>query len=66
MKNLHQLCAAVVLTLAFALYAYADDGHASCPAVTAPAPQNTIAGDMGCPTLTEIAEGLIQTVLSLS
>jgi hypothetical protein len=38
MKNLRLLCATIVLTLAFAISAYADDGHISCPAVTAPPP----------------------------
>jgi hypothetical protein len=65
MKNLRQLCAAVVLTLAFALFAYADDGHASCPAITTTAPQPVLMGDMNFP-VTEVAESIIQIVLSLS
>jgi len=65
MKNLRQLCAAVLLTLAFTLSAYADDGHASCPAVTTPAPPATVTGEIPFPGLL-LAESLIQGLLSLS
>jgi hypothetical protein len=61
MKNLRLLCATIVLTLAFALSAYADDGHAPCPAVTAPPPPPTATapGDMLMPVVEAIAVALL-------
>jgi hypothetical protein len=50
MKKLQQLCATVVLTLAFALSAFAGD--MSFPGVTAPPPppqQSSATGDIGMP-----------------
>jgi hypothetical protein len=62
MKNLRQLCAALVLTLAFALSAYADDGHVPC-GVTSLAPDTveTLDGHVPC----GFAESLISSLLSL-
>jgi hypothetical protein len=65
MKHLAQLCAAAVLTLTLAFAAFAGD--APCPGVvTPPPPTSTSAGGVDCLGLTEIAESLIQSVLSLS
>lgn len=65
MKNLRLLCATVLLALAFTLSAYADDGHVCCPAITAPAPQPTLADDMNH-SVTQLAVSIITSVLSLS
>jgi hypothetical protein len=66
MKHLAQLCAATVLTLTLAFAAFAGD--APCPGVVAPPPPptSTSAGGVDCLGLTELAESLIQSVLSLS
>jgi hypothetical protein len=64
MKNLRQLCAAVLLTLAFALSAYADDGHVPCGLTSPASPEAK--GIVDCPTLTDAAVSIIQSVLSLS
>jgi hypothetical protein len=63
MKNLRQLCAATVLTLAFAFSAYADDGHVPC-GVTSPAPDTveTLDGHVPC----GLAESLILSIISLT
>jgi hypothetical protein len=64
MKPIHQICAAVIMTLAFAFSTYADDGHIPC-GIAAPTPAATITGDIDS-GLTDIAVSLIQSVLSLS
>jgi hypothetical protein len=56
----------VILTLSLAHFAYADDGHIDCPVVIPPAPQPTVNGHMDCPGLSEMAESLILSLLSLS
>ena len=54
MKNLRQLCAGLILTLA--LTATASAGQMDCPGVTAPS-ETTVEGDM--------PNALTETVLSL-
>ena len=62
MKNLRQLCAAVLLTLAFALSAYADDGHVPCGVTSAtPSAAETLDGHVPC----GLAESLLSSLLSL-
>jgi hypothetical protein len=55
MKNLRQLCAGLILTLALTVPAVA--GQMDCPGVTTPAPEATVAGEMPC--------GITETVLLL-
>lgn len=38
MKTLRQLCATVIVLLAFALSAYAGDGQIPCPGIASPPP----------------------------
>jgi len=69
MKKTAQFCALIILTLSLAHFAYADDGHMDCPGATTPPPPPptaTAPGGIECEGLTEIAESLIQTVMSLS
>ncbi len=67
MRSLRKVCAALVLTCAFALSVSADGGvcgEISCPKTIAP--QTTITGDIECGGLTGIAVSLLQSVLPLS
>jgi hypothetical protein len=64
MKKL-SLLVALTLCLSFSAYAdqCVDDGHVGCPGITAPPVKD---GHVGCPGLTQLAESLIQSLLSLS
>jgi hypothetical protein len=71
MKKLQQFCAAVVLTLALTLSAFAGD--ISCPGVIdqPPPQQSSATGEMGAPgavaldPVTGTALSLLQSILSL-
>jgi hypothetical protein len=66
MRYLRLFCATATLICAFTFSAYA--GVIECPAVVdpPPPPTATATGDAPCPGLTQFAESLIQSVLSLS
>lgn len=66
MRSLKKICAAVVLTCAFALSVLADNGacgEISCPRTATP--QATVTGEIECDVL-QLAMSFIQAVLSLS
>jgi hypothetical protein len=79
MKHVRQLCAAIALTFALSLTILAGD--MSCGITSTPPPpeqsQTATCGDMSCggastdeatssePTITEIALGILQSVLAL-
>lgn len=69
MKTLRQLCAALVLTLAVAVSALADDGHVSCPGIASPPPASTAEtedGHIPCPGVAQALLLTLETVLLLS
>jgi hypothetical protein len=65
MKKLSRFCTLVVLVLSLSLFAYAEDGHMSCPGITSPPPESTTDGQMET-GLTQAALTIIQSVLLLS
>ena len=68
MKQLKQLCLAVLLTFAFTFSAFAEDGHIPCGITSAPPAESTVAtsdGEIEC-GLAQAALAIIQSVLSLS
>lgn len=79
MKTVRQLCAALALTLILSLTAFAGDMSCGITSTTPPPqqPQASVCGDMSCgvastdeatsdvPTVTEVALGLIQSVVAL-
>jgi hypothetical protein len=59
MKNLRQLCAGLILTIALTVPAVA--GQMDCPGIAEPSPQATVAGEMP----NSVTETLLLLILAI-